>query len=65
MRLLHAKIDTSVIALWLGHVEIQTQIYLHADLALKEEALAKAEPIDSKPGRYRPPDPLLRFLESL
>ncbi|HTT29102.1 MAG TPA: tyrosine-type recombinase/integrase [Solirubrobacteraceae bacterium] len=66
MRLLHAKIDTSVIALWLGHAEIQTtQIYLHADLALKEEALAKAEPIDSKPGRYRPPDPLLRFLESL
>jgi integrase/recombinase XerD len=66
MRLLHAKIDTSVIALWLGHAEIQTtQIYLHADLPLKEEALAKAEPIDSKPGRYRPPDPLLRFLESL
>ncbi|MGZ6564210.1 MAG: tyrosine-type recombinase/integrase [Solirubrobacteraceae bacterium] len=66
MRLLHAKIDTSVIALWLGHAEIQTtQIYLNADLALKEEALAKAEPIDSKPGRYRPPDPLLRFLESL
>lgn len=48
------------------HEEIQTtQIYLHADLALKEEALAKAEPIDSKPGRYRPPDPLLRFLEGL
>jgi len=42
-----------------------TQIYLNADLALKEEALAKAESIDSKPGRYRPPDPLLRFLESL
>jgi integrase/recombinase XerD len=66
MRLLHAKIDTSVIALWLGHAEIQTtQIYLHADLKLKEEALAKAEPIDSKPGRYRPSDPLLRFLEGL
>ena len=66
MRLLHAGIDTSVIALWLGHAEIQTtQIYLHADLALKEAALAKAAPIDSKPGRYRPPDPLLRFLESL
>lgn len=66
MRLLHAKIDTSVIALWLGHAEIQTtQVYLNADLKLKEEALAKAEPIDSKPGRYRPPDPLLRFLESL
>ena len=66
MRLLHAKIDTSVIALWLGHAEIQTtQVYLNADLKLKEEALAKAEPIGSKHGRYRPPDPLLRFLESL
>jgi integrase/recombinase XerD len=66
MRLLHAKIDDSTIALWLGHAEIQTtQVYLHADLKIKEEALAKAEPIDSKPGRYRPPDPLLRFLESL
>ena len=55
-----------MIALWFGHAEIQTtQVYLHADLALKEQALAQAEPIDSKPGRYRPPDPLLRFLESL
>ncbi len=66
MRLLHAKVDSSMIALWLGPAEIQTtQVYLHADLKLKEQALAKAEPIDSKPGRYRPPDPLLRFLESL
>lgn len=66
MRLQRAKVDSSIIALWLGHAEIQTtQVYLHADLALKEEALAKAEPIDSKPGRYRPPDPLLRFLEEL
>jgi integrase len=66
MRLLHAGIDPSVIALWLGHAEIQTtQIYLHADLALKEAALAKAAPIHSKPGRYRPPDKLLAFLEAL
>jgi site-specific recombinase XerD len=66
MRLLHAGIDTSVIALWLGHAEIQTtQVYLHADLALKEQALARAAPIDSKPGRYRPPDTLLAFLEAL
>jgi integrase/recombinase XerD len=66
MRLLQAGIDTSVIALWLGHAEMQTtQIYLHADLALKEQALAKAAPIDTKPGRYRPPDPLLGFLEGL
>jgi site-specific recombinase XerD len=66
MRLLHAGIDTSVIALWLGHAEIQTtQVYLHADLQIKEQALAKAAPIDSKPGRYRPPDTLLAFLETL
>jgi integrase/recombinase XerD len=66
MRLLHAGIDTSVIALWLGHAEIQTtQIYLHADLVLKEAARAKAAPIDTKPGRYRPPDKLLAFLEAL
>ncbi len=66
IRLLHAGIDTSVIALWLGHAEIQTtQIYLHADLEIKEQALARAAPIDSKPGRYRPPDTLLAFLETL
>lgn len=66
MRLLHAGIDTSVIALWLGHAEIQTtQVYLHADLTLKEAALAKTAPIGSKPGRYRPPDTLLAFLEGL
>lgn len=66
MRLLHAKVDSAMIALWLGHAEIQTtQIYLHASVALKEQALAKAEPIDSVPCRYRPPDPLLRFLEDL
>jgi len=66
MRLLRAKIDSSMIALWLGHAEIQTtQVYLHADLSLKQEALAKAEPIDTKPGRYQPPDPLLQFLEGL
>jgi hypothetical protein len=48
------------------HAEIQTtQIYLHADLALKEAALAKAASIHSKPRRYRPPDKLLAFLEAL
>jgi len=66
MRLLHAGIDTSVIALWLGHEQVDTtQMYLHADLALKERALAKTKPLDSKPGRYRPPDALLDFLERL
>jgi integrase/recombinase XerD len=66
MRLLHAGIDTSVIALWLGHEQAETtQIYLHADLALKEKALARTTPPGAKPGRYRPPDQLLAFLEAL
>jgi hypothetical protein len=66
MRLLRAGIDTSVIALWLGHEQIETtQIYLHADLELKERALAKTTPANAAPGRYRPPDKLLAFLEAL
>ena len=66
MRLLAAGVDSSVIALWLGHESTQTtQIYVHADLALKERALARTTPIDTQPGRYRPPDKLLDFLESL
>jgi integrase/recombinase XerD len=66
MRLLHAGVDTSVIALWLGHERIETtQIYLHADLALKEQALARTTPPNTTPGRYRPPDPILAFLQSL
>jgi site-specific recombinase XerD len=66
MRLLHAGVDISVIALWLGHEGIQTtQIYVHADLSLKERALARTAPITSRPSRYRPPDQLLAFLQSL
>jgi site-specific recombinase XerD len=66
MRLLHAGVDTTVIALWLGHEQIQTtRIYLHADLALKERAIARTTPPDTPPGRYRPPDTLLTFLEAL
>ena len=66
MRLLQAGVDTSVIALWLGHEQVETtQIYLHADLALKERALARTAPTASKPGRYRPPDKLIAFLEAL
>jgi integrase/recombinase XerD len=66
MRLLHAGTDTSVIALWLGHEQAETtQIYLHADLALKEKALARTTPPNVKPGRYQPPDQLLAFLETL
>ena len=54
----HAGVDTTVIALWLGHEQLETtQIYLHADLAIKERALARTTPADTTPGRYRPPDP--------
>lgn len=66
MRLLHAGVDTTVIALWLGHESVQTtQIYLNADLALKERALDRTTPLTSAPGRYQPPDQLLAFLEAL
>ncbi len=66
MQLLHAGVDTSVIALWLGHEDIRsTQVYLHADLAIKERALARTALPSTRPGRYRPPDPLLAFLEDL
>jgi integrase/recombinase XerD len=66
MRLLHAGVDTSVIALWLGHEQVETtQAYLHADLALKERALARTAPVHARPGRYRASDRLLAFLEAL
>ena len=66
MELLQAGVDRSMIALWLGHESVETtQIYLNANLALKEEILAKTNPINGKPGRYRPPDRLLRFLSNL
>jgi integrase/recombinase XerD len=66
MRLLQAGVDTSVIALWLGHVSIDTtQIYLHADLKLKEQALARTRPPNGRTGRYRPPHSLLAWLEGL
>lgn len=66
MRLLHAGVDTSVIALWLGHVSVETtQIYLHADLELKEKALARTRPPNGRTGRYQPSDNLLAWLEAL
>jgi integrase/recombinase XerD len=66
MQLLRAGVDTSVIALWLGHEDVRTtQIYLHADLGLKERALARTAPPHTTAGRYRPPDTLLAFLEAL
>jgi len=66
MELLHHGVDRSVIALWLGHEGVETtQMYLHADLRLKEQALSRTTPLGAKPGRYRPDDKLLAFLESL
>jgi integrase/recombinase XerD len=66
MRLLEAGVDTAVIALWLGHESIKTtQIYVHAHMPLKEQALARTKDFTTKAGRYRPPDKLLAFLESL
>lgn len=65
MNLLHAGVDTTVIVLWLGHADVRsTNAYLY-DLAIKERALARVTPITSSPGRYRPPDRLLAFLEAL
>jgi len=66
MQLLHAGVDTSVIALWLGHEQVDTtQIYLHADLGIKERALARTKPSSTNPGRFRPSDSLLAFLKAL
>ena len=66
MDLLHAGVEQSVIALWLGHESIETtQIYLDADLALKEKILARTIPFDSKPGKFRPDGKLLTFLNQL
>jgi integrase/recombinase XerD len=66
MRLLRAGIETSVIALWLGHERVETtQIYLHADMGIKERALAATAPAAATPGRFRPNDKLLAFLEAL
>jgi len=66
MRLLSAGVDTTVIALWLGHEQVATtQVYIHADLALKEQALARTTPAGTTPGRYQPPDAIIAFLEAL
>ena len=66
MELLQAGVDHSVIALWLGHERVETtQMYLHASLALKEQALAKTTPLNVLPGRYKPDDKLLAFLKRL
>jgi site-specific recombinase XerD len=66
MRLLLEGADIAVIALWLGHSQTSsTDMYIHADMRQKEQAIAKVRPPSTKPGRYRATDALLVFLESL
>jgi site-specific recombinase XerD len=66
MELLQAGVDRSVIALWLGHESVETtQIYLEANLELKEKALSKTTPLNTRIGRFRPGDHLLAFLKGL
>jgi site-specific recombinase XerD len=66
MTLLHSGTDITVIALWLGHESpTSTRVYLHADMAMKERALARTTPSDVTPGRYHAPDTLLDFLDQL
>jgi hypothetical protein len=66
MTLLQSDISTTVIALWLGHEqESTTRGYLHGDLRLKQRAIDRTAPPDTRPGRYRATDSLLAFLDSL
>ncbi len=66
MRLLLAGNDITIIALWLGHEQISTtNIYLHADMTHKQQAIDRTRPINAKPGRYQPTDTLLAFLQAI
>lgn len=66
MSLLAQGVDTAVIALWMGHERVETtQIYVHADMSIKERALARTAPPNTTPGRYHAPDSLLAFLTGL
>ncbi|WP_329139760.1 tyrosine-type recombinase/integrase [Streptomyces sp. NBC_01476] len=66
MSLLQAGVDTTVIALWLGHAGVRsTDAYVHADMTIKEKALALTAPVAARPGRYRPTDKVLAFLDRL
>ncbi len=66
MQLLQNGVDRTVIALWLGHESVETtQMYIHADIQLKEKAMARTRPVKAPPCRYRPDDKLLAFLEAL
>lgn len=66
MQLLGSKVDSSVIALWLGHESTQsTQMYIHADMTIKQNALDRTVPPTVSPGRYKPSDELLAFLDGI
>ena len=66
MHLLQSGVDLAVIALWLGHESpATTHMYLEADLSMKERALDRLQPTGATSGRYRPPDQLMQFLQSL
>jgi integrase/recombinase XerD len=66
MELMQAGVDRTLIALWLGHESVETtQIYLDANLSIKEEILSKTTPISTTAGRYKPDDNLLAFLKGL
>jgi len=66
MDLLHHGVDQAVIALWLGHESVETtQVYIHADMRMKEKALARVAAPPAPAGRFRPNDQLLAFLEGL
>ena len=66
MDLLHHDVDQAVIALWLGHQSVATtQIYIHADMRIKEKALSRVAAPALPPGRFQPDDQLLSFLDGL
>lgn len=66
MQLLYSGVDRTVIALWLGHESVETtQMYLQANIKLKEQAMELTQPANIASGRYRPTDDLIAFLESL
>jgi integrase len=66
MALLEQGVDRSVIALWLGHESVETtQMYLHADMKMKERALARTAPLKGSSPRFQPGDALMAFLDSL
>ena len=66
MQLLQSGVDRAVIAFWLGHESVETtHMYIHADMQMKERAMARTRPVKTAASRYRPGDQLLAFLEAL